>query len=76
MSDIDIVVCIADDNAPVGDEAHEAQDSSHNVLQQFPGHRMILSLSPYFEAQARLTCFNCRFSRFRGPWRPKSEGLP
>jgi hypothetical protein len=42
MPDIDIVVSVVNDNAPTGDEAHKAQDSTRNVLQQFPGHRMIL----------------------------------
>lgn len=52
MSDVDIVISSVEDAAPTDSEAHEAQNSTSTVLQQFPGHSPILSLSPYFKAQA------------------------
>ncbi len=51
MSDVEIVLCYAEDNAPAGDESPEALSSKHIVLQQFPGHSQIMSFSPYFRAQ-------------------------
>jgi hypothetical protein len=58
MSDIDIVIRVAEDIAPAGDEAPEGQDSTPTVLQQFPGHSQILSPSPYFVAQVSVHTYN------------------
>ena len=58
MSDVEIVLSIVEESAPAGDEAPEAaeaQSSSRIVLQQFPGHSVILSLCPYLVAQASAT---------------------
>lgn len=51
MSDVVIVLSVAYDEDPADAETPEAQ-SSDQILQQFPGHRAILSPSPYFAAQA------------------------
>lgn len=50
MSDMNIVIACAQDAASAGDEIPEGPNST--LLQQFPGHSMILSSSPYFKAQA------------------------
>jgi hypothetical protein len=58
MSDVDIVLSIVEASAPAGDEASEAADaqsSNRTLLQQFPGHSVILSLCPYLVAQASAT---------------------
>jgi hypothetical protein len=47
MSDVDVVISCVEDAAPADSEARNS-----TVLQQFPGHSPILSLSPYFKAQA------------------------
>jgi hypothetical protein len=56
MSDVEIVLSVVNKANLAGDEAAEAQMTqswgSATVLQQFPGHSPILSLSPYFVAQA------------------------
>lgn len=51
-SDIDIVLSIVRDVDPAGDETSEAQ-ARNPVLQQFPGHSLLLSVSPFFAAQVR-----------------------
>jgi hypothetical protein len=58
MSDMDIaVICVQDegfeDGEPLGaQEVYRFIDQKTTLLQQFPGHSMILSSSPYFKAQA------------------------
>jgi hypothetical protein len=49
MSDVDIVISVAD-GVTAHDQDHQAH--RHNVLQQFPGHSLILSLCPYLKVQA------------------------
>lgn len=60
VSDVDIVIACVEDAAAANGEAHEAPNST--VLQQFPGHSPILSLSPYFKAQASATIDVCTLS--------------
>jgi hypothetical protein len=59
MSDMDIAVICTHDEDSEGDERLGAQEVEYRsgnqeitLLQQFPGHSMILSSSPYFKAQA------------------------
>ena len=63
MSDVEIVISVAEGTVSAGDETTEAQNSTRTILQQFPGHSPILSLSPYFVAQASienlLSCLAC-----------------
>ena len=64
MADTSIVICVAEDTAPAGDEGPEGQGSTGTVLQQFPAHIQILSPSPYFVAQAStdVVCFDVNHS--------------
>jgi hypothetical protein len=57
MSDMNIVIACAQDAASAGDENPEEHNST--LLQQLPGHSMILSSSPYFKAQASADCISC-----------------
>jgi hypothetical protein len=58
MSDVEIVISLAEGTVSAGDETTEAQNSTRTILQQFPGHSLILSLRPYyFVEQALKTCF-------------------
>lgn len=50
MSDAEFVICVSLEQPPAVAEAFKVQH--HTVLQQFPGHSLILSCSPYFTAQA------------------------
>jgi hypothetical protein len=54
MSDVQTVLLRTQDTAPVGDEQPEEHSSNHTVLHKFPGHSQILSICPYFLAQARI----------------------
>ena len=54
MSDVDIVISVAEDTTSADGETSEAQNSTRTFLQQFPGHSLILSYSPYFKAQASI----------------------
>ena len=51
MSDIEIVLVVDADADPVGVGATEVHKVNRTVLQQFPGHSLLLSVSPYFAAQ-------------------------
>lgn len=67
MSDLDIVIS-CDYAAAVGEDASGEpedvlayrqllpQSQQDTLLQQFPGHSTILSLSPFFKAQASVRC--------------------
>lgn len=54
MSDVEIVISVAEDISPAGDDDPKAQYSTLTPLQQIPGHNhsQILSPSPYIVAQA------------------------
>jgi hypothetical protein len=57
MSDVDIVISAPSYSASVSSEAPWVNDSNHaTLLQQFPGHSLILSYSKYFKAQASTCC--------------------
>jgi hypothetical protein len=49
MSDVEIVISVAEDISPAGDDDPKAQYSTLTPLQQIPGHSLsqILSPSPY-----------------------------
>jgi hypothetical protein len=57
LSDVDIVISYAQAKGSGGDEDPEALDSCRTLLRQFPGHSPLLSLSPYFVAQASVIVF-------------------
>jgi hypothetical protein len=52
MSDVKVHIKYVQESDSTGDEAPEAQDSKETLLQRFPGHTPILTLSPYFAEQA------------------------
>jgi hypothetical protein len=55
-SDVDILITVAENTTSAGNETPEAQSSTRTFLQQhFPGHSQILSLSPFFLAQASIS---------------------
>ena len=74
MSDLDIVISVDYEYVPNGTESrhalfwrqyHQQLHENDPPLQQFPGHSTILSLSPFFKAQAsvrRLKLLPCRVS--------------
>lgn len=58
VSDVTIMLSDVEGAPPSADEAPEAQNSNP-VVSSFPGHSQILSLSPYFLAQASITNVLC-----------------
>jgi hypothetical protein len=54
LSDVNIMISVVSNQAPVDDEAAEAQHINPTILQQLPGHKAILSSSPLFAAQASI----------------------
>jgi hypothetical protein len=51
LSGIEFMISVDVDASSGVSQACNAQPSSHKVLQQFPGHSLALSCSPYFMAQ-------------------------
>jgi hypothetical protein len=65
-SDVDIAVAVS----PPGVESASGQAceaGNHAVLQQFPGHSLILSLCPYLNVQVNRTC-NCTLVTVISSW--------
>ena len=57
LADIDIVICVSSENTdPAGTTAAEGPEQQ-TVLQRFPGHSPIISVSPYFLAQVKIILF-------------------
>jgi hypothetical protein len=67
-SDVETVLSIVEESSPAGDESTDAQSSNRTVLQRFPGHSQILSICPYFDAQASMLAWLvCYVSNTRPP---------